>query len=353
MQGHTSNRMMKLNNISRLLIFLSASVMVITFFVPVWQILMWAPQYPEGLEMKIWLHTLTGDYKIISGLNHYIGMKHIEIDMFPEFEYMRYVVAGMIIIGILSVLINRRWMLVSYLAVILVAAVVGLADFYMWGYEYGHNLDPKAPIIVPGMAYQPPLLGTKQLLNFTAFSGPDVGGWVLLVSGLLAIASLVLDLRRGRKMDRSKENFAVAALSVIIIFFASACAPSPEPLAFGKDSCHACKMLLVDNRFGAELVTSKGKVFKFDDTSCMISFIRSGAVTPSDISYELVVDYGNLSSLIDVNEATLLHSPNIKSPMGGNVAAFSKAEDTDQFRDAWSPTLITWENLKKQGVIHR
>ena len=53
---------------------------------------MWAPQYPEGLEMKIWINNLTGDVKIISALNHYIGMKHIEVSMFPEFKYMVYIV---------------------------------------------------------------------------------------------------------------------------------------------------------------------------------------------------------------------------------------------------------------------
>jgi copper chaperone NosL len=66
-------------------------------------------------------------------------------------------------------------------------------DFYLWGYDYGHNLDPTAAIVVPGMSYQPPLIGTKQLLNFTAFSGPDIGGWIFLVSALLAIGTLIYE----------------------------------------------------------------------------------------------------------------------------------------------------------------
>jgi hypothetical protein len=54
-----------------------------------------------------------------------------------------------------------------------------MIDFWLWEYDYGHNLNPNAPIIVPGMSYQPPLLGFKQLLNFGAYSYPDVGGWIM------------------------------------------------------------------------------------------------------------------------------------------------------------------------------
>src|ERR671913_1740721 len=100
--------MKKLKPISRLLILLSALSMILAYYVPLWQILMWAPQYPEGLDMKIWINNITGDVKIISALNHYIGMKHIEVSMFPEFKYMIYIVGAIIGIGISAAIINRR-----------------------------------------------------------------------------------------------------------------------------------------------------------------------------------------------------------------------------------------------------
>jgi copper chaperone NosL len=71
------------------------------------------------------------------------------------------------------------------LATILLAGVGALIDFYLWGYDYGHNLNPEAPIKIEGMSYQPPLIGTKVLLNFTAFSGPDIGGWIFIGVGVL------------------------------------------------------------------------------------------------------------------------------------------------------------------------
>lgn len=191
--------MKKLKLITRIAVAVSALLMVSAYFVPLWQILMWAPQYPEGLEMKIWINTLSGDVKIISALNHYIGMKHIEVEMFPEFKYMIYMVGFLIGIGLLTALVNRRFMLITYASLILASGIAALVDFYMWGYDYGHNLDPTAPIIVPGMSYQPPLIGTKQLLNFTAFSGPDIGGWIFLVAGVLVIGLVFFEFYTSRK----------------------------------------------------------------------------------------------------------------------------------------------------------
>lgn len=186
--------MKKLKTSTRVIIALLSLAMISAYVVPIWQILMWAPQYPEGLEMKIWINDLTGDVKIISALNHYIGMQHIEVSMFPEFNYMIYIVGGIIFIGLLASLIGRRFSLVSFIVVISTAGIGALVDFYLWGYDYGHNLDTSAPIIVPGMSYQPPLIGTKQLLNFTAFSGPDVGGWIFMGIAIGLFALLALEL---------------------------------------------------------------------------------------------------------------------------------------------------------------
>jgi copper chaperone NosL len=186
--------MKPLKPISRVLIALASILMVSAYYVPLWQILMWAPQYPEGLEMDIWINNITGDVKIISALNHYIGMKHIEVEMFPEFTYMIYIVAFLIAFGLLTALINKRIVLWVFVSLLVVTGIAALVDFWLWGYDYGHNLDPTAAIIVPGMSYQPPLIGTKQLLNFTAFSGPDIGGWIFLAAALLAIGVLGFEI---------------------------------------------------------------------------------------------------------------------------------------------------------------
>lgn len=183
---------------SRLLILAAALIMLALYFVPFWQILMWAPQYPEGLAMQIWVNKLSGDVEIINGLNHYIGMKHIKVEMFPEFRIMPYALAGLIGLGVLVAVVGRRFGLWFFCIAIIAVGIAGLYDFYLWGYDYGHNLDPNAAIKVPGMSYQPPLIGSKSLLNFLAYSGPDTGGWIMLTSGLLAIGVLIFELRKNK-----------------------------------------------------------------------------------------------------------------------------------------------------------
>ncbi len=187
--------MKPLKNSTRAAIALSALALVSAYFVPLWQILLWAPQYPEGLEMKIWINSLSGQVKTISALNHYIGMRTIEVSMFPEFGYMGYIVGGLIVIGLSASLLNKRFLLLSYLAAISAAGIGALIDFYLWGYDYGHNLNPEAPIKIEGMSYQPPLIGTKVLLNFTAFSGPDLGGWIFIGVAVTVIGFVYYELK--------------------------------------------------------------------------------------------------------------------------------------------------------------
>lgn len=328
--------MKKLQTISRIILALSALMLLVSFYVPLWQILMWAPQYPEGLEMKIWIDTLSGDYKIISGLNHYIGMKHIEVDMFPEFRYMKYIVSAITVFGLIAAVVNRRAMLVAYISVIVLAGVAGMVDFYLWGYDYGHNLDPTAPIVVPGMAYQPPLIGTKQLLNFTAFSAPDTGGYIFLVSGVLAIGALYYEIR-GRKA-----NIGGVAGILFLALALSSCSASPEPLVYGKDGCHHCKMILMDKRFGAEIVTEKGKVYKFDDVNCMTAYLDDPSLASEKIKFTLVADFSAPETLLNAEEATYVFSEKIKSPMASNMAAFGEKSKAMEANAAWSGELLDW-----------
>ncbi|NOT38339.1 MAG: hypothetical protein HOP11_13290 [Saprospiraceae bacterium] len=172
--------MTKLNNQSRILIAIASLSLIITYFVPVWAIYLFAPQYPEGLMMNIWLSKITGDVEIINGLNHYIGMKHINAEMFPEFKVLNYIVAFYLVLGLITAWNGSSKWLFWYLVFTAFGGVVALVDFYKWGYEYGHNLDPNAAIKVPGLSYQPPVLGHKRLLNFDAYSYPDIGGWIVI-----------------------------------------------------------------------------------------------------------------------------------------------------------------------------
>jgi copper chaperone NosL len=194
---------MRLRLISRLTVALAALLLLPLYVTPLWRITLHAPQYPEGLGLRIWINQITGakpnDLNSINGLNHYIGMHAIVPDDFPELRFMPWVLAGLITLGLLVALVGRRGPLYLWLQLIVLGAVAGLVDFYRWGYTYGHQLDEHAAIKVPGMSYQPPVIGTKQLLNFNASSWPDLGAWIAVACLVIGLTVAVLEHRRARR----------------------------------------------------------------------------------------------------------------------------------------------------------
>lgn len=187
---------------SRIVVAVASLLLLAVYVAPLWRIELIAPQYPEGLGLRIWVDQITGlkpnDLNSINGLNHYIGMQAIEPESFPELRLMPRLVAAAVVAGLLVALIGRRAVLYAWAALFTLGAVAGLADFWKWGYEYGHRLDPHAAIKVPGMSYQPPMIGGKQLLNFHATSWPDVGGWIAIGALAFVLGATVLEWRRGR-----------------------------------------------------------------------------------------------------------------------------------------------------------
>lgn len=183
-----NNLKMKTTNLSlasKVMLLIAGLLFIASLFVPLWRIELDAPQYPEGLVLQLHADKIAGDVNIINGLNHYIGMATLHTENFFEFKILPYVFGAFGLIAFALIFINRRKAVLIYLITFVLFIALSAVDFYRWNYEYGHNLDPNAAIIVPGMAYQPPLLGFKQLLNFGAYSIPDVGGWMLTVAGLL------------------------------------------------------------------------------------------------------------------------------------------------------------------------
>ena len=336
---------------SRIAILLAAVSMIGAFFLPIWKIELWAPQYPEGLMMKIWLNHLSGDVEIINGLNHYIGMAHIKEEMFPEFTILPYLAGFFVLVGILVAAWNRRVGALLYLGLIVLAGIVAMVDFYQWGYQYGHNLDPNAAIKVPGMAYQPPLLGYKKLLNFGAYSVPDLGGYLFIFAAALLLLVVACEYYfcknlRSDSKTKLKSMSTVAAIGLLFLF---ACTPQPSPIQYGHDQCEFCKMTIMDDRFAAELVTTKGKVYKFDDLFCLNKYYQMQQAKDSDYQHILVNDYLQKGALIDLRSAHLLKAEALRSPMGGNMAAFSSLEKLKalEAEKQWQAETTNWPNLKK------
>ncbi|ODT03047.1 MAG: hypothetical protein ABS52_11410 [Gemmatimonadetes bacterium SCN 70-22] len=205
---------------ARALLAVSALLLVAMYFAPIWRVYLNAPQYPEGLGMQIWINTVKGikenDLENINNLNHYIGMKRIVPDAIPELKLMPFIVAVLVAGGLAAAAVGRRRVAQAWIAVFLVVALVGLVDFWKWEYEYGHDLDMENAIIkVPGMSYQPPLIGSKQLLNFTATSIPGVGGYAAILALGLGVLALVID-RKGVVAPDTARKAATARSAALV-----------------------------------------------------------------------------------------------------------------------------------------
>ncbi len=192
-----------MQKISKLVIIFSSFLLLLTFLFPIWYIDLEAPQYPEGIGLEIWINQIKGqnehDLDNINGLNHYIGMKEIDPESIPELTIMPFIIIFMMLFGVVAGFTGKRTLVYIWIFLFIALAAIGLYDFYLWEYDYGHNLNPNAAIKIPGMAYQPPLIGSKMLLNFNAISMPDVGFYILFFVVVFSIIALIIDKKYKNK----------------------------------------------------------------------------------------------------------------------------------------------------------
>lgn len=240
---------MKLPTLARALVAIAALLLGTLYVLPLWHIALGAPQYPEGLGLVIRINTITGqkpnDLNSINGLNHYIGMRPIEPDAIPELQWMPWILGGLIAFALVVAIVGRRKLLWGWLGTLVALGAAGLYDFWRWGYDYGHNLDEATAIIkVPGMTYSPPVLGTKQLLNFTATSLPAIGGWLAAVAFALGLAALWYAGRHPvagqRAAPRAMRLSGPAAAAMLLLLVA--CDVAPAPSRHDDAAAHAAEM---------------------------------------------------------------------------------------------------------------
>ncbi|MDX1666461.1 MAG: hypothetical protein R3350_04505 [Saprospiraceae bacterium] len=183
------------------LMMIAAGLALLTLFVfPLWRITLNAPQYPEGVTMYIYINKIGGNspgtLQNVNILNHYVGMKKIEPDSIPELKFFPYIVVAMAILAFAAAFLNRPWAFLSWTILMIILGIAGIYDFYLWEYDYGHNLSDNAPIKIPGASFQPPLFGSKVIVNFLAKSYPHVGGIFAGLSILLGMGAWWLKKRQ-------------------------------------------------------------------------------------------------------------------------------------------------------------
>ena len=137
----------------------------------------------------------------------------------------------------------------------------------------------------------------------------------------------------------------VSLLTTLISLFLLSCTIEESPIEYGKDACHFCKMNIVDKQHAAEIVTKKGKAFKYDAIECMMADIKKR--NEAEIELFLMTDYSSPGRLVDATSAYYIISENLPSPMGANLTGFANKETAERTLREKGGTLYTWDELKE------
>ncbi len=141
---------------------------------------------------------------------------------------------------------------------------------------------------------------------------------------------------------RTINIFAIVFFSFFILF---GCAQKPEPIKYGSDECEMCRMSIVDKLYGAELVTEKGKIYKFDSIECLVNYSLKNNMIGDENNSMLVTDFSSPEKFVDVTKSFYVHNDNFRSPMGLNVSAFGTDASRKSFLDKHGGEEISWLEL--------
>lgn len=140
----------------------------------------------------------------------------------------------------------------------------------------------------------------------------------------------------------------------IIITLIAACSNEPEPINFGQDNCAHCKMMITDEKYGAELVTDKAKIYKYDSIECLLEQLHMKIFSEKQIGSMWVIDFSHPGTLIDAKTAFYTKNDEYRSPMGLNVQAFQDEDDFNKFFNDNGGEKLNWSDLMKfAGQMHR
>ncbi len=189
---------LSLNLRERALVVVAALLLGAVVLLPLWNLTMFAPQYPDGLRMDIYSYRLAGgndgqDVKEINLLNHYIGMKDLVAEDFTEFKWMPFVVGAIGLLLLRAAVHGRMMDLVDVTVLYAYFATFSLWSFGYKLYSYGHSLAPTAAVKVA--PFMPPMFGHRKLANFDVYSYPAVGSYLLAAVVVLLAAAIVLAWR--------------------------------------------------------------------------------------------------------------------------------------------------------------
>lgn len=182
---------------SRIVALVAALLLIPALLLPLYEMTLYSNQFPDGLYLSIYSYTIEGghtanrdDLREINTLNHYIGMRPLLESDFSEFKWIPLALGIFFILILRAIVIGKMSKLVDLVAMFGYFGAFSLWSFYHRLYQYGHNLDPSAPVKVP--PFMPPMFGSQQMANFTVYNYPGAGSYFLMAAILLLVVAVFL-----------------------------------------------------------------------------------------------------------------------------------------------------------------
>ena len=177
---------------SRIVLGLLVIPLGLSFTAPLWTMDMEAPQYPDGLQLRIFAYSVEGDVREINTLNHYIGMDSLDRAALADLDWIPFALGALILFTLRVAAIGDRRSLIDLVVLFVYFSAFSMARFVYKLYVYGHNLDPRAPFTVE--PFTPAVFGTKQIANFSVTSLPAGASFAIGVFGLGLVAVMIWNL---------------------------------------------------------------------------------------------------------------------------------------------------------------
>jgi len=182
---------------SRFVALVAALLLIPAMLLPLYEMTLYSNQFPDGLYLSIYAYTLAGghttnrdDLREINTLNHYIGMQPLLESDFSEFRWLPLALGTFLILILRAIVIGKMSKLVDLVVMFGYFGAFSLWSFYHRLYQYGHNLDPSAPVKVA--PFMPPIFGSQQMANFTVYNYPGAGSYFLFAAILLLVGAVFL-----------------------------------------------------------------------------------------------------------------------------------------------------------------
>ena len=135
---------------------------------------------------------------------------------------------------------------------------------------------------------------------------------------------------------------------LVFMFLFQTCAVEPEPISYGIDHCDFCRMKIMDARYGAEIVTQKGKTFKFDAIECLINYKKRNEIEESTLAWTMITDYTNPSQLVNASDCYYLRAKSLPSPMGMSLTGLTDQKTAMEIQKEHKGEIYDWKELNNE-----